>query len=263
MAIKRAGENTLTYVLQRIKTALAGKVDKVDGKVLSSNDYTTTEKEKLSKIADEANKTVVTDSLTSTSTTEALSAAKGKELNDKIDSITDNIENLGAGDMMKANYDTDGDGVVDNAAKLGGQAPEYYAKATDIPAISTDIAADATSDSKAASPKAVQDFVKSKVTSVYKPQGSVVFSELPTPSASVEGFVYNVTDAFTTTADFVEGAGASHTAGTNVVCIEVSGVYRWDVFTGMVDLSGYTPTSENVELSNTEVDSIWNTVFGS
>ena len=30
-------------------------------------------------------------------------------------------------------YDTDKDGIVDNAEKLGGQLPSYYAKATDIP----------------------------------------------------------------------------------------------------------------------------------
>ena len=36
------------------------------------------------------------------------------------------------GDMTKAVYDTDGDGIVDDAEKLGGQLPSYYAKATDL-----------------------------------------------------------------------------------------------------------------------------------
>lgn len=44
------------------------KVDKVSGKGLSTNDYTTTEKNKLAGIAAGANKTVVDDSLSSTST---------------------------------------------------------------------------------------------------------------------------------------------------------------------------------------------------
>ena len=30
-------------------------------------------------------------------------------------------------------YDTDKDGIVDNAEKLGGQLPSYYAKAADVP----------------------------------------------------------------------------------------------------------------------------------
>ncbi len=33
------------------------------------------------------------------------------------------------GDMTRADYDTDGDGVVDNAARLGGRAPEEFATA--------------------------------------------------------------------------------------------------------------------------------------
>jgi hypothetical protein len=40
--------------------------------------------------------------------------------------------NAQGGDMTKAIYDTDGDGVVDDAEKLGGQLPSYYAKATDL-----------------------------------------------------------------------------------------------------------------------------------
>ena len=37
-----------------------------------------------------------------------------------------------------------------------------------------------------------------------------------------EGNVYNITDAFTSTADFVEGAGKKYTAGTNVVIVETT-----------------------------------------
>lgn len=44
--------------LGKIKTALSGKVDKVNGKGLSTNDYTTAEKNKLTGIAAGANKYV-------------------------------------------------------------------------------------------------------------------------------------------------------------------------------------------------------------
>lgn len=47
--------------------AIEGKVDKVDGKGLSTNDYTAEEKTKLAEIADGANKTVVDSKLSSTS----------------------------------------------------------------------------------------------------------------------------------------------------------------------------------------------------
>lgn len=38
----------------------------------------------------------------------------------------------GTGDMRKSDYDTNNSGVVDNAERLGGQLPAYYATATDL-----------------------------------------------------------------------------------------------------------------------------------
>ena len=51
----------------RIKALESGKVDKVEGKVLSSNDFTNAYKTKLDGITAQANKTIVDNSLTSTS----------------------------------------------------------------------------------------------------------------------------------------------------------------------------------------------------
>lgn len=42
--MKYLDENGLLYLVQKIKTWLNGKVDKVNGKGLSTNDYTTAEK---------------------------------------------------------------------------------------------------------------------------------------------------------------------------------------------------------------------------
>ena len=47
-----------TYIIGKVRTLLIKKVDAVDGKGLSTNDYTTAEKNKLSGIAENANKTV-------------------------------------------------------------------------------------------------------------------------------------------------------------------------------------------------------------
>lgn len=44
-------------------------------------------------------------------------------------------DNTNSGDMLKSEYDTNGDGKVnsaDDADKLGGQLPSYYAKASDL-----------------------------------------------------------------------------------------------------------------------------------
>lgn len=130
--MKYLDDNGLLYLVQKIKTWLSAKVDKEDGKGLSTNDYTTAEKTKLSGIATGANKTTVENVLTSTSTTNALSANQGKVLNDKLAEINTNIENLGAGDMLKSVYDTDDDGVVDNSKRLSGQTIDYFANKSQL-----------------------------------------------------------------------------------------------------------------------------------
>ena len=75
------------------------------------------------------------------------------------------------------------------------------------------------------------------------PKGTKTFEQLD-PSTDLAaanvGFMWNISDAFTTTADFVEGAGKSIPAGANVYVANPStGVYKYDVFQGMVDLSNY------------------------
>jgi hypothetical protein len=102
-------------------------------------------------LGDKANREeipTVVDSLDSTSTTDALSAAQGKALKKAIDSISGDIGDLGGGDMMKATYDTDGDGIVDNSSRLEGHAASYFATAehthdqylTDLPEHTHDFA---------------------------------------------------------------------------------------------------------------------------
>lgn len=71
-------------------------------------------------------------------------------------------------------------------------------------------------------------------TEVYIPGGSVAFASLPVLSANVSGFVYNITDDFTTTNNFIEGAGINCKAGTDVAVIN-SGtkqdpVYKYNIF---------------------------------
>lgn len=131
-ANKFLDENGLLYLWQKIVNKF---VTKETGKGLSTNDYTTDEKTKLSGIEAGANKTTVTDNLTSTSASDALSAKQGKVLDEKIKAINTNMGNLGGGDMMKSAYDTDDNGKVDNADnadKLGGELPSAYVKQNEI-----------------------------------------------------------------------------------------------------------------------------------
>lgn len=98
----------------------------------------------------------------------------------------------------------------------------------------------------------VQAAISSAITGVYTPKGSIAFKSLPTAAAGNKGWVYNVSDAFTTTAAFVEGAGHSYGAGTNVVCVDAgSGSYKWDVLAGTIDLA---------ELTADEVQTLWDSI---
>ena len=88
----------------------------------------------------------------------------------------------------------------------------------------------------------------SSLPSAIVPKGTKAFSGL-TPSTDLAaanvGFMWNISDAFTTTSDFVEGAGVSIPAGANVYVANPStGVYKYDIFQGMYDLSGYALKSE-------------------
>lgn len=106
----------------------------------------------------------------------------------------------------------------------------------------------------------VKNEVDSKLSSTYKAKGSVAFASLPALVAANEGNVYNVTDAFTTTNDFVEGSGKSYPAGTNVVIVNTTGTtYKYDVLSGFVDLSGYLTSSDaaNTYLSQSDASSTY------
>ena len=78
----------------RIEALESGKVDKVEGKGLSSNDFTNAYKTKLDGIAAQANRINVVNNLTTNSGTDALSAAQGKALKDLIDALTARVAAL-------------------------------------------------------------------------------------------------------------------------------------------------------------------------
>lgn len=87
--------------------------------------------------------------------------------------------------------------------------------------------------------------IKEKISSVYKPAGSIAFEELPEPSIDLVGNVYNVTNEFTANEKFiVEENGKKYPVGTNIVCIEITRGepdpdYKYDVLAGIVDLTDY------------------------
>ena len=104
----------------------------------------------------------------------------------------------------------------------------------------------------------VNTLISQAVSTVYTPKGSLAdISTLGTLSTSGKiGDVYNISSEFTTTADFIEGAGKTYPAGTNIVLVEVEEAKKWDVLAGSVDLSAYVKSSEMVAITDTEIDEI-------
>lgn len=91
----------------------------------------------------------------------------------------------------------------------------------------------------------IQGMIDAALVSVYKPAGSSTFANLPTPAESVLGKVYNMTEAFTTDARFVDGSGVEYPAGSNVVVVDTgtnaNPVYKFDVLMGMPQTVGQLP----------------------
>lgn len=98
--------------------------------------------------------------------------------------------------------------------------------------------------------------VDGKLSSVYKPAGNTTFANLPTPSASNLGNVYNMNEAFTTDNRFLDSESTEYPIGTNVVVVQVDSAYYFDVLAGFVDLSGYMEVSDMVAITNQEIDEI-------
>ena len=115
------------------------------------------------------------------------------------------------------------------------------------------------SDAQALMTKIGQKF--SALTGAYVPKGNCAFASLPaTPTASMVGNVYNVTDAFTTDSRFVEGSGKSYGAGQNVVVVDNS------TYAAVTPVGSENPSTEGwyeldsttgkyVASTDTEVDS--------
>lgn len=273
---KYLDDNGLLYLWSKIKDAF---VKKETGKVLSTNDYTTAEKEKLAGIEAGANKTTIVDNLTSESTTSALSAAQGKALKASIDSITTDIGALGGGDMMKATYDTDGDGIVDDAEKLGGQAPSYYAKASDVPTIDSALSGTSTNPVQN---KAVHDALAGKANTATTLEGYGITDAYKKTEVYAKTEVYTQTETDTKISTAVANAGhlkrtvvdalpAVGSADANTIYMKAEDpdssdnkYVEWMVINGAwekvgtsdVDLSGYLQKTEVTAITNGEIDTV-------
>lgn len=122
---------------------------------------------------------------------------------------------------------------------LTAEIKNTFAKKTEIPTKVSQL----TNDSNYQTGTQVEEAIAAQIGAAYRPQGSITFAELPAATKANLGKVYNISDGFTTTVDFVEGAGKKFKAGADVGIIELDGetegskVYKYNVFANFVDTS--------------------------
>lgn len=247
MTKKYLDDNGLLYFWQKINN---GFVAKDGSKVLSDENYTAVEKTKLAGIEAGAEINDI-DTIKVNGTAQTITS-KSVDI-----TVPTKVSDLTNDSGFISSY-TETDPIFTASAAYGITSTDisnWNAKAetSAIPTNNNQL----TNGAGYQTASDVNSAIDAKISSAYKIKGSVAFASLPTVQADREGFVYNITDSFTTTSDFVEGAGKSYPAGTNVVIVNVSGTtYKYDVLSGFVDLSGYVLSSDLVAITNAEIDAI-------
>lgn len=134
-----------------------------------------------------------------------------------------------------------------NVIKVNGTAQTITNKEVDL-TVPTKLSelendGDGTTGSTFPTTAEMEEAIESALVGALKPKGSIPFASLPALTAANLNNLYDITDAFTTTADFVEGAGKNYPAGTNVAIIntgtDANPVYKYDTYVGVHDLSAY------------------------
>lgn len=229
MAKNHLGLNGLLYALQKVKNTLITKVDKVEGKSLSSNDFTDLYKEKLMGIKTEelhghTNKAVL-DNINADKTAEwdAKSTFSGKyaDLSGKPTKVSEFLNDSGYQTAADVESTVTGKGYQTAADVESTVIGKGYQTAPQVQqAIAT-----------------AGHLTRTKVSAV------------PAPAEAKDNVIY-----------LVPKADAE----------EDNAFEEWMLIDGKmeklgdssVDLTGYLKESDVTEISNAQIDQVWNTVFG-
>lgn len=282
--------NILAYFKAKLDTLLGTKVDKIDGKGLSSNDYTSTEKTKLAGIAAQAQVNVLEGIQKNGQTVTITNKIANISIPTKTSEITNDSGFITGSDIPEGAAASTTSPKMDGTATIGTEMafargdhihPSDTSKAnlasptfTGTPAAptatkgtnTTQIATTAfvqtgLADKANSSDVYTKTEIDNKLSATFKPGGSVAFANLPALSAANLGKILNVTNSFTTTADFVEGAGKTYPAGTNVAIVDVgtssSPSYKYDIQGSFFDLSGYVEESDLGLATTGEIDALF------
>lgn len=276
---KYLDNNGLVYYHSKIKALLADKVDKVSGKGLSTNDYTSTEKTKLSGIATGAevnqnafsNIAVGTTTIAADTKTDTLTLTAGNNItltpNATNDSVTIAATNTTYDDatqsthgLMSATDKTKLDGIAEGATANVGTitgvsmngtsiATSGVANITSLPAsilngaIKNGVTATTQTAGDSSTKVATTAFVGTAITNALAGITSIDFQIVESlPATGVKGTIYLVSNSGT---------------GTNVYDEYIYVNNKWEkIGSTNVDLSGYVQKTELVAITNSEIDTI-------
>lgn len=257
MAGKYSGQNAFNKLMQLVKTALNNKAEKtaLDGK-LDITGGTIFGDLKVKTNAEDAGNIDVEGEIRVQSGTARLRDVYATNTVHSDLMVEAPLLNLRAPLAEKSvQVEQDGDTAVKMECFDGTLSKGYARLEIGTPTGDNDATTKSYVDTKVSgfqTASQVQDAIRSAITGVYTPKGSIAFASLPVPVAGKVGWVYNITDAFTTDNHFIEGEGRDYPAGTNVVCAEISaGDYGWDVLAGTIDLT---------ELTADEVQKLWDSI---
>lgn len=231
-------ETGLKYLWGRIKAFF---VEKEDGKGLSSNDYTNTEKQKLAGLQNYTLPKAGAESLGGIMVGAGLTIDEQGHLSatggGEADSV--NWENV-VGKPTKLSEFTNDSGFQTAANVESTITSKGYQNASQV---ESSITSKGYQTSAQVDEKLTEYAKKSDIASALKYKGSKnTYSELPSSGQNV-GDVWNIVQA-----------DSSHNikAGDNVAWNGTS----WDVLAGTVDLSGYVQDSDLVPITTQEIDEI-------
>lgn len=222
---KYLDDNGLIYYHSKVKALLNNKVDKVSGKGLSTNDYTTTEKNKLSGIASGAQVNVI----------------ETVKVNGTALTPTDKAVDITVPTVDSALSSTSKNPVQNKAiyADLSAKASSFNPTFTGTPKAPTATAGTNTTQI------ATTAFVKTAVDNAIAGITGISFEIVQTlPSTGATGTIY-----------LVPNSGTGQNIYDEYIWIASTSKFE-KIGTTDVDLSGYVQRTDMVAITNAEIDTI-------
>lgn len=234
--IDYTGKNSLTYIFTKIKeyitAQLANKVDKDGSKVLSTNDYTTAEKNKLQGIADNADVSAITQIKVNNVAVSPTDKTVNITVPQKVSDLTNDASYTTLAAVDEAGYQTSQE--VESAITSKG-----YQTSSQVEATITSKGYQTESQ--------VQTLINNSIGEMTGVSFEVVES---LPQTGVSGTIYLVAHS--------HGSGDSY---DEYIWLSDTQTYE-KIGNTDIDLSQYVLSSDLVEISNSDVQELWDSVMG-